>query len=74
MFAYLIGTVAEVSQESLVLEVNRIGYHILIPASAVSLLPPVGKRLKYTLIPASGRTLSRCSAFCERTIWRCTGS
>ena len=46
MFAYLIGTVAEVSQESLVLEVNRIGYHIRIPASAVSLLPPVGEEVK----------------------------
>ena len=46
MFAYLIGTVAEVSQESLVLEVNRIGYHIRIPASAVSLLPPVREEVK----------------------------
>ena len=31
MFAYLIGTVAEVTPEKLVLEVNRIGYNIRIP-------------------------------------------
>ena len=60
MFAYLIGTVAEVTPEKLVLEVNRIGYNIRIPASAVSLLPPVGEEVKiytYTSVREDAVTL-----------------
>ena len=60
MFAYLIGTVAEVTQENLVLEVNRIGYDIRIPASAASLLPPVGEEVKiytYTSVREDGISL-----------------
>ena len=44
MFAYLIGKIADVSEDNLVLEVNRIGFNIKIPSSLLSALPGLGKR------------------------------
>ena len=39
MFAYLIGRVAGVTEDNLVLEVGQIGFNVKIPASLPSLLP-----------------------------------
>ena len=46
MYAYLIGKVAEVSEDNLVVEVNHIGYNVRIPGSVVPLLPQVGEEVK----------------------------
>lgn len=42
MYAYLIGKVADVTEDNLVVEVGHIGYNVRIPGSVVPLLPPVG--------------------------------
>ena len=46
MFAYLIGRVAGVTEDNLVLEVGQIGFNVKIPASLPSLLLPVGGEVK----------------------------
>lgn len=46
MYAYMIGKVADVTEDNLVLEVGHIGYNIRIPGSVVPLLPPVGEQIK----------------------------
>lgn len=46
MYAYMIGRVAELSEETLVLEVGHIGYNIRIPGSVAGSLPPVGEEVK----------------------------
>lgn len=46
MYAYMIGKVADVSEDNLVLEVGCIGYNIRIPGSVVPLLPPVGEQVR----------------------------
>lgn len=46
MYAYLIGKVADVSEDNLVMEVGHIGYNVRIPGSVVPLLPPVGEEVK----------------------------
>lgn len=46
MYAYLIGKVADVAEDNLVLEVGHIGYNVRIPGSVVPLLPPVGEEVK----------------------------
>lgn len=46
MYAYLIGKVAEIEEDNLVLEVGNIGYNIKVPGSVVAQLPPVGQQVK----------------------------
>lgn len=46
MYAYLIGKVADVTEDNLVVEVGHIGYNVRIPGSVVPLLPPVGEEVK----------------------------
>lgn len=46
MIAYLIGKVAEIQEENLVLEVGHIGYNVRIPGSVAALLPAVGEEVK----------------------------
>lgn len=46
MYAYLIGKVADVTEDNLVLEVGHIGYNVRIPGSMVPLLPPIGEEVK----------------------------
>lgn len=46
MYAYMIGKVADVTEDNLVLEVGHIGYNIRIPGSVVPLLPPIGEQIK----------------------------
>ncbi len=46
MYAYMIGKVADVAEDNLVLEVGCIGYNIRIPGSVAPLLPPVGEQVK----------------------------
>ncbi len=46
MYAYMIGKVADVTEDNLVLEVGSIGYNIRVPGSVVPLLPPAGQQVK----------------------------
>lgn len=46
MFAYLIGRVAGVTEDNLVLEVGQIGFNIKIPSGLPALLPPIGEEVK----------------------------
>ena len=46
MYAYLIGTIADVSSDNLVMEVGHVGYNVRIPGSIVSQLPPIGEEIK----------------------------
>lgn len=46
MFAYLVGRVAGVTEDNLVLEVGQIGFNIKIPSSLPPLLPPIGEEVK----------------------------
>lgn len=46
MYAYLIGKVADVSGDNLVLEVGHIGYNVRIPGSLLQSLPPLGEEVK----------------------------
>ena len=46
MYAYMIGRVADLSEEILVLEVGHIGYNIRIPGSVAGMLPPIGEEVK----------------------------
>lgn len=53
MYAYLKGTVEEITQDNLVLEVNQIGYNIKISARTMNAIDGVGSFLKvytYTLV------------------------
>lgn len=46
MIAYLIGKVADVSEENVVLEVGHIGYNVRIPGSVAALLPAIGEEVR----------------------------
>ncbi len=46
MYAYLIGRIADVTEDNLILEVNNIGYNVKIPASLIQLLPGIGEEVK----------------------------
>ena len=73
MFAYLVGRVAGVTEDNLVLEVGQIGFNIKIPSSLPSLLPPIGEEVKIIPIPACGRMPFCCTVFSARMIWICSG-
>lgn len=46
MFAYLVGKIADISEDNLVLETNHIGFNIKIPSSLHSCLPGIGEEVK----------------------------
>ena len=46
MIAFLEGEVAHKAGTGVVLDVNGVGYQVLVPASTVAKLPPVGKRAR----------------------------
>lgn len=46
MYAYLIGKVADITEDNLVVEVNHIGYNVRIPGSVAATLPPIGEEVK----------------------------
>lgn len=46
MFAYLIGRIADISEDNLVLEVNNIGFNVKIPSGIYGLLPGLGEEVK----------------------------
>lgn len=53
MYAYLKGTIEEISEDNLILEVNQIGYNIKISARTANLLDGIGSFAKiytYTLV------------------------
>ncbi len=46
MFAYLIGKVADLSEDNLILEVGQVGFNIRIPSSLPGKLPGIGGEVK----------------------------
>ncbi len=59
MIAYLKGEISDIGEDSLVLEVNNIGYNVRISAGTAALLPGIGETVKiYTY------TYVREDAFC----------
>jgi len=46
MYAYIKGTIADISEDNVVLECNNIGYNIHVPFSVVQSLPGVGAEVK----------------------------
>ena len=46
MFAYLVGRIAEMEEDNLILEVGHIGFNIKIPSSVISRLPGIGAEVK----------------------------
>lgn len=53
MYAYLKGTIEEISEDNLVLEVNQVGYNIKVSARTVNALQGIGSFVKiytYTLV------------------------
>ena len=72
MFAYLIGRIAEVTEENLVLEVGHIGFNVKIPSSLPARLPGIGEEVKiYTYTCVRMRSCSM--VFGAKMIWRCFG-
>ena len=46
MITYIIGEFTEIEDTTIVVEAYGVGYEIMVPGSVVSLLPPVGSRIK----------------------------
>ena len=46
MIAYIKGEIAEITEDNLVLEANRIGYNIKISTGTAGRLPAVGEEVK----------------------------
>ena len=46
MIAFLKGTIEEISEKSIFLDVNGIGYEIYMPTGSASMLPGVGEKIK----------------------------
>ena len=46
MIDYLRGTIAEISLDSIILEVNGVGYELAIPERSIAGLPPVGQEIR----------------------------
>ena len=53
MYAYLKGTVTDISDDNLVIDVHDVGYNVRISAGTAQCLPPIGEEIKiytYTLV------------------------
>ena len=53
MYAYLKGTLEEISEDNIVVEVGNIGYNVKVSSTTADLLPPLGGEVKiytYTLV------------------------
>ena len=53
MYAYLKGTLAEITEDNIVVEVGNIGYNVKVSTTTADLLPPLGGEVKiytYTLV------------------------
>ncbi len=46
MITYIIGEFTEIEDTTIIVEAYGVGYDIMVPGSVVSLLPPVGSRIK----------------------------
>ena len=47
MIAFLKGEIADLTESSVVLDVNGIGYEVLVPGQLLSILGGVGRRVKH---------------------------
>ncbi|MDE7257852.1 MAG: Holliday junction branch migration protein RuvA, partial [Lachnospiraceae bacterium] len=53
MYAYLKGTLEEITEDNIVVEVGNIGYNVKVSTTTADLLPPLGNEVKiytYTLV------------------------
>jgi len=56
MIDYLRGTIAEISLDSIILEVNGVGYELAIPERSIAGLPPVGQEIRlFYVFPGIGK-------------------
>lgn len=46
MITYIIGEFTEIEDTTIIVEAYGVGYEVMVPGSVVSLLPPVGSRIK----------------------------
>ena len=46
MISYIKGLLAEKAEDSVVVEAQGVGYHIFVPSSLLSELPPLGETVK----------------------------
>ena len=72
MFAYLVGRVAGVTEDNLVLEVGQIGFNIKIPSSLPPLLSPIGEEVKIYTYTCVREDAFCCTVFSARMIWICS--
>ena len=63
MIAFLTGQLRFKSPEYSIIDVQGVGYQVVLPLSSFYELPPFNKKLNCTSIPTSGKTRSACSAF-----------
>ena len=46
MITYIIGEFTEIEENTIIIEAYGVGYEVTVPASVVSMLPPLGSNLK----------------------------
>lgn len=74
MFAYLIGRIADISEDNLVLEVNNIGFNVKIPSGIHGLLPGLGEEVKIHTYTCVREDSFQLYGFLTRMIWTCSVS
>ena len=74
MFAYLVGKIADISEDNLVLEVNHIGFNIKIPSSLHSSLPGIGEEIKIHTYTCVREDSFQLYGFLTGMTWTCSVS
>ena len=70
MYAYLKGTLEEITENAIVVEVGNIGYNVKVSSTTIDLLPGIGSEVKiytYTLVR---RMHFPYSVFSPEMIWK----